>query len=415
MCASHPRAHVPKRRPAVVVALATFASPLCFHSGLSLRVPLAPCRALAVDQEQILAIEAFRAWRKVVALETAAGKNDLECLKRAIDAGAELDERNAFGQSALFVAAWYGHAEAVRTLAEAGADPSLEAPGGIKPWTAAAAAGHASVLEVLRSFGVDEGPAASHVPGMVERHGEMKTLLDADSQHPGAGSRYLDDAVPEATLRRLDALVHELPVPRSEDPATAQAPGLPLSRAKARRFRQKLLSVGKRTSERRFYCDAANWIRPAVQKAVEAAGFASAKVSPWMRFLIYKRAGQPLKPHVDAQWNAGFTPSIDIPYVPEPWLSCEQGYAELGGQVGAPEKTSHSFLLYLTDCRDGETQLLEGMVPAREIAEDASLVSASCKPRRGRLLLFPHDCVHAAAPVASLPKLVLRGDVACQL
>mmetsp|Transcript_39115 Transcript_39115/g.104493 ORF Transcript_39115/g.104493 Transcript_39115/m.104493 type:complete len:94 (+) Transcript_39115:162-443(+) len=75
-----------------------------------------------------------------------------------------------------------------------------------------------------------------------------------------------------------------------------------------------------------------------------------------------------------------------------------------------PLETTHSFLLYLDDCEGGgETQLLSRMVSS--VAEDPSSVSATCASRRGRLLLFPHTCPHAAAPVEKLPKVVLRGDV----
>ena len=33
-----------------------------------------------------------------------------------------------------------------------------------------------------------------------------------------------------------------------------------------------------------------------------------------------------------------------------------------------------------------------------------------CAPRRGRVLVFPHDCPHAGRPVVDVPKLLLRGE-----
>ena len=36
---------------------------------------------------------------------------------------------------------------------------------------------------------------------------------------------------------------------------------------------------------------------------------------------------------------------------------------------------------------------------------------AACAPRRGRLMLMPHACPHSAAPVESVPKLLIRGEV----
>eukprot|EP00971_Amphidinium_carterae_P346707 6488322-Amphidinium_carterae.1 len=38
-------------------------------------------------------------------------------------------------------------------------------------------------------------------------------------------------------------------------------------------------------------------------------------------------------------------------------------------------------------------------------------VIAAAQPRRGRLLLMPHACPHAAAPVTDTSKVLLRGEV----
>mmetsp|Transcript_109858 Transcript_109858/g.342421 ORF Transcript_109858/g.342421 Transcript_109858/m.342421 type:complete len:106 (+) Transcript_109858:223-540(+) len=96
-----------------------------------------------------------------------------------------------------------------------------------------------------------------------------------------------------------------------------------------------------------------------------------------MRFLHYLEAGGGLPPHVDL------------------------ARTDLMGR-----RSSHTFILYLTDCSEGgETVLLERM----EDAEDAVL--AVVRPRRGRLLLFPHKCPHLARPTVEVPKLLLRGEM----
>mmetsp|Transcript_85063 Transcript_85063/g.273824 ORF Transcript_85063/g.273824 Transcript_85063/m.273824 type:complete len:134 (-) Transcript_85063:188-589(-) len=131
-----------------------------------------------------------------------------------------------------------------------------------------------------------------------------------------------------------------------------------------------------------------------------------------MRFLRYKLAGVDLKPHDDKQWLPGHKAQVDVPFLTDPQLLCDENYADLSARVGAAEKTTHSFLLYLTDCDvGGETQILERMVA--RVGDDPSVVSAVCAPRRGRVFLFPHVCPHSGAPVPKLPKLVLRGDVLC--
>merc|ERR1712070_996788 len=98
--------------------------------------------------------------------------------------------------------------------------------------------------------------------------------------------------------------------------------------------------VNRRAAQRCFFCDAQGWILERLEAVMQAAGY-EAEVSPLMRFLVYKNAGVPLAPHEDYQWLPGYV-SAEIPgYGPEGW------------------ETTHSFLLYLTDCeKGGETLLL---------------------------------------------------------
>ena len=59
--------------------------------------------------------------------------------------------------------------------------------------------------------------------------------------------------------------------------------------------------------------------------------------------------------------------------------------------------------LYLTDCEDGGgTALLEQLKDPK--------VLAIAQPKRGRALIFPHNCPHSGLEVKS-PKLLLRGEV----
>merc|ERR1712232_866645 len=101
---------------------------------------------------------------------------------------------------------------------------------------------------------------------------------------------------------------------------------------------------GRRAAERLFFCDAEGWLVAAVKAAMIDTGFKDVTVSPWCRFLRYRNAGMLLKPHVDYQWLPGYISSKQLGYFPK----------------GAD--TTHSFLLYLTDCENGgETLLLEHM------------------------------------------------------
>ena len=110
---------------------------------------------------------------------------------------------------------------------------------------------------------------------------------------------------------------------------------------------------------------------------------------PLMRFLHYPSTGGSLPAHVD------------LPRVVDGGL-----------------RTTHTFLLYLTDCElGGETLMLKAKPGDAKLAGAGGVASgerqtlASSPPRRGRLLLMPHACPHSAAPVISAPKLLVRGEM----
>merc|ERR1712203_126077 len=97
-----------------------------------------------------------------------------------------------------------------------------------------------------------------------------------------------------------------------------------------------------------------------------------------MRFLLYREVGGFLPPHTDL------------------------AKANRSGQL-----STCTFIIYLSDCEvGGETCLLETL-------EDASQPLAVVKPKRGRLLIFPHMCPHEAKAVVAdgLPKALLRGEI----
>lgn len=85
--------------------------------------------------------------------------------------------------------------------------------------------------------------------------------------------------------------------------------------------------------------------------------------------------------------------------------------------------STHTFLLYLLDCAEGgETALLERIPKDADKAADRGdrsgggktldeLTLAAVKPRRGRLLAFPHLWPHMGCVVQSAPKVALRGDM----
>ena len=196
----------------------------------------------------------------------------------------------------------------------------------------------------------------------------------------GVGAMYVDDGLPEpflAAAEELMAAVH------------AAGPRSACSDASRSRF-----------------ADVDGWVREGLARAIERGidadgGFrtgdrpaprARAVVLPRMRFLRYPEPGGRLAPHVDLR-------------------KCDE---ETGG------RSTHTFCLYLATCeRGGETVLLDRVRDPTDPMSDRVGVTAFggeaggrgvCAPRRGRVLVFPHDCPHAGRPVVDVPKLLLRGE-----
>ena len=139
-------------------------------------------------------------------------------------------------------------------------------------------------------------------------------------------------------------------------------------------------------NDRSYVCDADDWIRFHLQRAVQACGDApvAGEAMPQMRFLIYNEPGGGLPPHVDLS-------RTDL----------------------RQRTTTHTFILYLTDNGVVDDKALGGETVLLQRLKQPSTVLASVTPRRGRLLVFPHACPHLARQVAAegLPKLLLRGEM----
>jgi ankyrin repeat protein len=80
----------------------------------------------------------------------AAGRN-AECVRILLDAGAEVNARQAGGYTPLMEAALQGSEEMVRALVDAGADPTLRSDEGKSSIDFAETEGHGEVAELLRS------------------------------------------------------------------------------------------------------------------------------------------------------------------------------------------------------------------------------------------------------------------------
>lgn len=138
----------------------------------------------------------------------------------------------------------------------------------------------------------------------------------------------------------------------------------------------------------------ANLLEVAIQKVISEFqnGPRLCHVFRYQRFLEYTQPGSKLDPHTDG------TKICDDTHV----------------------TSTHTLLLYLTDCEcGGETLLMTECtkdMPTKSADGDSFFnycdpVLYATQPRRGRILLFPHATPHAGAFVESVPKICLRAEV----
>ena len=149
-------------------------------------------------------------------------------------------------------------------------------------------------------------------------------------------------------------------------------------------FRLSLALDSKRpTVDRRFFADdekrtIAAILENAIKQGTEQNIIVH--VFRYQRFLEYTREGIGLDAHTDGTKICDDTECV----------------------------STHTMLLYLADCAvGGETLLLK---QCAELEQKGNVIHAT-KPRRGRILLFPHSTPHAGAPVVNVPKICLRAEV----
>ncbi len=91
-------------------------------------------------------------------LMKASHLGEREAVRRLIEAGADLNARNADGNNALWLACVGGHPNIVDMLAEAGIDIDNRNDNGATPLMYAASSGKAAVVERLLARGADVNP-----------------------------------------------------------------------------------------------------------------------------------------------------------------------------------------------------------------------------------------------------------------
>jgi hypothetical protein len=265
----------------------------------------------------------------------------------------------------------------------------------------------------------------------------VTTLIPSNADHSGAGSYYIDGLFNESFLVSLDELFHSIPHPNDTNDAQ----------------QGHSTSTGKQTNNTRNYsntCAKRKFFRARVSNVVPilqqrlARAFAEATTKgtvagsgagepappthpiPRLRFLLYDAVGGEMRPHVD----------LSKTYK-------ERGRGSDGGSVEHVHESTHTFLLHLRDSEEqdgGETVLLDTLHKSRKKeskkknkknkteaqekgvgekktsgeqgSDGMPLVLGTVRPKRGRLMMFPHVCPHAGLMVHSPnKKLFLRGEL----
>ena len=115
-------------------------------------------------------------------LLAAAAAGDVAAITSALDAGANVDARDATGRTALLAATIAGRTDAVRTLVEAGADVDLQDDRQDNPFLYAGAEGMLDILRLVNEAGAD--------PTLTNRFGGT-ALIPASERGHVAVVRYL--------------------------------------------------------------------------------------------------------------------------------------------------------------------------------------------------------------------------------
>ena len=268
-------------------------------------------------------------------------------------------------------------------------------------------------------------PAGS-CSGSIRSNNDIRVPMN----HPGKNLSYtVDNAFSEAFLSRLDNLFQSVPQ-ENLDKRDLEKKSYTNTCARRKFFRERgtmwitrsieqiLLSLQKKILERRTCMVENDCNEGGKHKETNLSQKLPSHCLPRMRFLHYDTPGGKMEPHVDLSKSHTYNPGeINLEFQGKPKMLIQSTF---------------TFILYLRDCNDGgETVFLErlgGNKNAEGILERAgkhgetivqgendrssNKILMHVQPKRGRLLLFPHDAPHAGLPVGmEVPKLFLRGEL----
>ena len=333
-----------------------------------------------------------------------------------------------YGQTALHLAVAYRNINSVKALIFIGANVNTRDNSNTTPIILAAATKQYTVFSLLIAAGAD----------IHHKNLSNVSAFDYAIEQEGWLEEEISDKI---TINAMKSLKVNDSLSRSYSPSTIRMTSTPYGEAfvidniLSESFICKVIDIFTKlpeapickasSSTRRYFCDGCSSIRSFMSSAVmnslsnsteNPLGNYGIKFFPYMRFLNYENPGGDLPAHNDLSKSL---PSRLISTFGE-----LEGFDEEFSRHGrAPVDTilpsTHTFILYLTDCEQGgETVLLHSMKSCVLLSPNATSqllgppdnVILAVKPVKGRILLFPHNCPHSGAIVECVPKLLLRGE-----
>ena len=393
-----------------------------------------------------------------------------------IRVGCDIDDQDDCGVCILSTAIYHGHEEVVRVLLACGARIDIADRLGILPLDIARTVNSAVILQMLLDRGASsrDGTSQAHdswyepdvgwsKAGSVwalEEHISADTA-NYNSDWHGASAFVIDNAFTEPYLQHLEEIFNtslqqhiqlgckgnsandDTPFQcindgRPSDRDTCDPEGVDAATDKSTAACVSPVSgrqVATACSDRALFADTtgAHAVRPIrevlnyyKQRAPPTTTLMTCtSVLPAMRFLRYQLDGSCSPPHVDLTKTAA---ARDYLYHDEDELTedfattpeSERTPEDIEEHDVAVQRSTHTFIIYLTTCdTGGETALLRSVrYDHIEENDDVRAINtiAAVKPVRGRLLFFPHNHPHEGRAVV-IPqggghqKLLLRGEM----
>jgi fucose 4-O-acetylase-like acetyltransferase len=121
-----------------------------------------------------------------VSIYIAALQGNIEAIQQHIDAGSDLNEKDAYGSSPLIVAATFGRSEVARALIDAGADMKITNNEGSTPLHIAAFFCHTEIVKALLDKGADKN--ALNMAGRTALESVSRPFDDVKGIYDGLGA-----------------------------------------------------------------------------------------------------------------------------------------------------------------------------------------------------------------------------------